>query len=534
MSSPLDYCTCSDRQLVALHLDGDRDAFRQIVERYQAMVCALGFSACGDVARSEDIAQEVFFVVWKQLPELRDPDRLRAWIGSIARNLIHQAFRRQLRTPTAVAGPLSDETPAAGGTPRDAAVRADEAAAVWQALEGMPEIYREPMVLFYREQESVPAVAAALEISEELARQRLVRGRAMLTERMAKLVEESLGRTGPTAVFAGGVMLSVALGTATPATAAAEVAAGGTLAKVATTAGVVGGAAAKGGMFVKIFSVVALLPALYGGAVDFLRFRARHERLKDETERWRIARAYFLMHASSGVFVLALLIPGCVLRDPSLPVCLTFALLALAALGVLVRAAREVRQSLPEGVSVGYLPRPEHAGALFERRSRITFLGWPLHHVRLGSKGGWRQPPVKAWIVVSDGRAVGGLFAMGVGAIAPVSVGFGAIGLCSFGLVALGLDTLGVVSVGRIAYGYFAAGFQAAKGIVAWAGEFAGGAIASAPHTNDLTAKAFFDDSAWTAAVHYLGQVAMLTVWAGWVMPLLLGGWHLWRIRRQA
>ena len=70
MTISSDSPSLSDRRLVELHLAGDRTAFRQIVERYQAMVCALGLSACGDVGRSEDLAQEVFLAAWKELPGL--------------------------------------------------------------------------------------------------------------------------------------------------------------------------------------------------------------------------------------------------------------------------------------------------------------------------------------------------------------------------------------------------------------------------------------------------------------------------------
>ncbi len=155
MNISLDYPSLSDRRLVELHLSGDRSAFRQIVERYQAMVCALGLSACGDIGRSEDLAQEVFVAAWKQLPALREPEKLRGWLAGIARNLGHNSFRRQQRTPTAQAEPLSVETPSEADSPQQKAISAEEAGLMWNALEGIPENYREPMVLYYREHQSV-------------------------------------------------------------------------------------------------------------------------------------------------------------------------------------------------------------------------------------------------------------------------------------------------------------------------------------------------------------------------------------------
>ena len=48
----------NDAELVAESLDGNRDAFRLIVERYQTLVSSLAYCATGNVSRSEDLAQE--------------------------------------------------------------------------------------------------------------------------------------------------------------------------------------------------------------------------------------------------------------------------------------------------------------------------------------------------------------------------------------------------------------------------------------------------------------------------------------------
>ena len=66
---------CNDADLVAATLTGDREAFGQIVARYQS----LAYSATGSLGQSEDLAQEIFITAWKHLRVLREPDKLRAW-----------------------------------------------------------------------------------------------------------------------------------------------------------------------------------------------------------------------------------------------------------------------------------------------------------------------------------------------------------------------------------------------------------------------------------------------------------------------
>ena len=85
----------NDAGLVAESLAGNHDAFRQIVERYQTLICSLAYCATGSVSQSEDLAQETFVIAWKDLAALREPAKLRSWLCAIVRFRISHQFRRQ-------------------------------------------------------------------------------------------------------------------------------------------------------------------------------------------------------------------------------------------------------------------------------------------------------------------------------------------------------------------------------------------------------------------------------------------------------
>ena len=93
------------------------------------------------------------------------------------RNLGKNA-RRKASRPAESAQALDAVTtlPANEPEPTEAAVSREEESLVWQALERMPESYREPLILFYREDQSVAEVAGALKLSEDAVKQRLSRG----------------------------------------------------------------------------------------------------------------------------------------------------------------------------------------------------------------------------------------------------------------------------------------------------------------------------------------------------------------------
>lgn len=188
-----------DAGLVAESIAGNRNAFAQIVARYQSLICSLAYSATGDLSQSEDLAQDTFIAAWKALASLREPPRLRSWLCGIARNLSHNCLRRQKHEPVHAAQPIEEvsEPPALDPQPVEQAISKEEEAIMWRSLERLPEIYREVLVLFYREHKSVPRVAQALELSEDAVHQRLTRGRKMLQEQVLAVVEGTLERSAP-------------------------------------------------------------------------------------------------------------------------------------------------------------------------------------------------------------------------------------------------------------------------------------------------------------------------------------------------
>ena len=189
----------NDADLVAESLDGSRDAFRQIVERYQTLICSLAYSATGNVSQSEDVAQETFLAAWTHLRSLREPDKLRGWLCGIVRNRIQRNLREEGRQPAHNAAPLDDahDSPAREAIPSEQAISREEEAIMWRSLERVPELYREPLILFYRQHQSIEHVAVALDLSEDAVKQRLSRGRKLLQDEVRAFVENSLRRTAP-------------------------------------------------------------------------------------------------------------------------------------------------------------------------------------------------------------------------------------------------------------------------------------------------------------------------------------------------
>jgi RNA polymerase sigma factor (sigma-70 family) len=245
--SPADF---DDAELVAQTLGGSRDAFGRIVARYKSLICSLAYSATGSITQSEDLAQETFVTAWKELPYLREPEKLRTWLCGIARNLNYRIHREDEHEPSHEAEPLEDDLAAPGLSPQDHAITREEEAILWRSLERIPANYREPLILFYREDHSVERVARILDLTEEAVRQRLVRGRKLLHERVIAFVEGALERTTPGEAFTQGVLAALPL-SAAKTVLGASAATGAAVAKGAAAAGT-GGLLAVAGSFITI------------------------------------------------------------------------------------------------------------------------------------------------------------------------------------------------------------------------------------------------------------------------------------------
>ncbi len=274
----------TDSNLWQLVCRGSAPAFEVLVRRYQSLVSSVAYCACGDLALSEDVAQETFWTAWRNRASLKQPDRLNAWLCGIARNLAKNARRKaSQRVASAetqdVLTQLSTDEP----DPAEEAVSREEESLVWQALERIPEAYREPLILFYREDQSVAEVARALHLSEDAVKQRLSRGRGMLREHVAELVEVGLRRSRPGRRFTVTVMAGLAAHATGTKTALAGAGAGAGAWKAA--AGAAGGGAALGGF---LGTLGGLMGGWFGTWVPAQAAPTRRERRAILRRGWRM------------------------------------------------------------------------------------------------------------------------------------------------------------------------------------------------------------------------------------------------------
>jgi len=155
-----------------------RPDLETLIAEYQPMVARICASYERDRDLVRELAQEVWFAVWRALPSFRGDSSLKTFVARIAQ------FRAISHVTKQAKGPLDasygDEMQTAP-MPEVQLIAADERDRVLQAVRQLPIPYRQPVILTL-EDFSPAEIAALLGLSQNVVGVRLNRARTMLRE----------------------------------------------------------------------------------------------------------------------------------------------------------------------------------------------------------------------------------------------------------------------------------------------------------------------------------------------------------------
>lgn len=183
---------CTEAQLVARSQQGDKDAFGELVRRYQRLVVGIAYRMSGDAMLAEDASQDAFLRAWQRLDrfECRGAGSFRAWLCRIATNITVDRLRKVRPTVQLEALPLPG-----GVRPDEAHLRREETQAVRAAVLRLPAASRAALILREYEGLSYREIAEALSIPIGTVMSRLNYARRKLRQELAgQLAMEQEGR----------------------------------------------------------------------------------------------------------------------------------------------------------------------------------------------------------------------------------------------------------------------------------------------------------------------------------------------------
>jgi RNA polymerase sigma-70 factor (ECF subfamily) len=182
-----------EKGLISRIVGGESDLFHELIRPYERMVYSTVFAMVKNEAEAEDGAQDVIISAFRHLKSFRGESKFSTWLVTIAMN---EGRKRLRKTKAAGLESLDEEkeehegdfTPVAlrdwREIPSVALEKKELREKVREAVQELPEIYREVVVLRDLEELNQEETAAALGIAITLVKVRLHRGRMMLQKKL--------------------------------------------------------------------------------------------------------------------------------------------------------------------------------------------------------------------------------------------------------------------------------------------------------------------------------------------------------------
>ena len=183
------YEKMTDYELVLACLEGDKDSFGEIATRYKNLIYSVVLRMVSDKEEANDLAQEVFIKIYRNLDKYSNEYKFSTWIIRIATNHVID-YRRKKKQDTvniddaAVAGTLQDS---GGASPEDEYIAKEQSRMLRDLVAGLPDIYRVPIVLYHEQGLSYQEIADITDEPLSKVKNRIFRGRKMLKESLLNM-----------------------------------------------------------------------------------------------------------------------------------------------------------------------------------------------------------------------------------------------------------------------------------------------------------------------------------------------------------
>ena len=155
----------------------------QLVDQHYESVFRFAYRLSGTSHEAEDISQQAFLDAQRKLDTLRDPDKVRAWLFMIVRNLYRRQIRDRVTHGEVALEVLVEPVDQKRGSDKQIEQSLDSES-LQQVLNELPEEFRSVLLLFYFRELSYREIAEQLDVPIGTVMSRLSRGKKQLRERI--------------------------------------------------------------------------------------------------------------------------------------------------------------------------------------------------------------------------------------------------------------------------------------------------------------------------------------------------------------
>lgn len=185
MINDISYLT--DYEIIQKCLLGEKDFFSELVSRYKNLVYSIILRMTTDAEESNDLAQEVFIKIYKNLDKYQTEFKFSTWVIRITTNHVID-FRRKKKQETVPIEDMEYEL-TASESPEDILIKKEQKENIENLVSNLPEMYRIPIILFHQQGLSYQEISDIINEPLSKVKNRIFRGRKILKEDLLKMKE---------------------------------------------------------------------------------------------------------------------------------------------------------------------------------------------------------------------------------------------------------------------------------------------------------------------------------------------------------
>lgn len=173
-----------------------RDEFRDIVERHQSRVYSIAFRILGDCGTAEEVAQDVFLALYRNLDRMQSQEHLLAWLRRVTVHRATDAYRRRASRVEFAADEFREEQMRLDRTGSAVSQNGFESAgmetSIEQMLASLPPAQRGVLLLRYQEDLSPTEISALLSMPLGTVKSHLQRALKLLRTKASRQRKEAV------------------------------------------------------------------------------------------------------------------------------------------------------------------------------------------------------------------------------------------------------------------------------------------------------------------------------------------------------
>lgn len=184
MKSSAEY---TDFELIQAVIGGEKQLFTELVSRYKNLVYSVVLRMINDREEANDLAQDVFLKLYKNLDKYYPDYKFSTWVIRITTNHVID-YRRKNREQLVSLEEIEYDA-ASEETPEQQLVNKERTELIKAALNDLPDMYKIPIVLYHQQGLSYQEISDIIEEPLSKVKNRIFRGRKLLKDTLVGFKE---------------------------------------------------------------------------------------------------------------------------------------------------------------------------------------------------------------------------------------------------------------------------------------------------------------------------------------------------------